>query len=254
VNLIDIPFVKEISEWIWGKDDGAATKCLTSFSSPCFSQLVTKLLGVAIIGGSMLNKVPIMVNMMKNRSAAGIARNSLYGELIVYANAAMYSHLLGHPLTSYGENISLSIQNTALVVMTWNFLSKTDAPVRSNEMITTSTFFVLYCIITLSFLPSEYRYLLMSSTWPVMSYARGSQIYKTFLVKHTGNLSIITTSMSLFGSTIRILTTLKETGDMVVLSGYVLSGSLSFIMFIQYWMYLNRTTEISSKIESKKEK
>ena len=38
--------------------------------------------------------------MMKNRSAAGIARNSLYGELIVYANAAMYSHLLGHPLTS----------------------------------------------------------------------------------------------------------------------------------------------------------
>jgi len=138
--------------------------------------------------------------------------------------------------------------------MTWNFLSKTDAPVRSNEMITTSTFFVLYCIITLSFLPSEYRYLLMSSTWPVMSYARGSQIYKTFLVKHTGNLSIITTSMSLFGSTIRILTTLKETGDMVVLSGYVLSGSLSFIMFIQYWMYLNRTTEISSKIESKKEK
>ena len=57
VNLIDIPFVKEISEWIWGKDDGAATKCLTSFSSPCFSQLVTKLLGVAIIGGSMLNKV-----------------------------------------------------------------------------------------------------------------------------------------------------------------------------------------------------
>lgn len=146
--------------------------------------------------------------------------------------------------------------------MTWNFLSKTDSPVHSQEKIMTSIVFVLYCIGILKLLPDEYLYLLMSSTWPVMLYARGSQVYATFTVKHTGNLSIVTTSMSLFGSSIRILTTLKETGDMVVLSGYILSGSLSLIMFIQYWAYLQRTTELANnkkttieeKDESKKEK
>lgn len=113
--------------------------------------------------------------------------------------------------------------------------------------------FVLYCIGSLNFLPDEYRHLLMSTTWPVMLFSRGSQIYETYTVKHTGNLSIVTTSMSLVGAAIRILTTLKETGDMVVLSGYILSGSLSLIMFIQYWMYLERTNELENKKTTMKE-
>ena len=104
-------------------------------------------------------------------------------------------------------------------------------------------------------LPEDYRYLLMSSTWPVMLYARGSQVLETFSVRHTGNLSIVTTSMNLIGAVIRIMTTLKETGDMVVISGYILSGSLSAMMFIQYWIYLPRTTEMLKKSsESKKAK
>ena len=146
-----------------------------------------------------------------------------------------------------GENVSLLIQNTALIVMTWNFLSKTDSPVQLKEKFMIIIGFVLYCIGSSNFLPNEYRHLLMSTTWPVMLFSRGSQIYETYTVKHTGNLSIVTTSMSLVGAAIRILTTLKETGDMVVLSGYILSGSLSLMMFIQYWMYLVRTNELANK-------
>ncbi|MGK3740659.1 MAG: hypothetical protein ACI8RD_010084 [Bacillariaceae sp.] len=137
--------------------------------------------------------------------------------------------------------------------MTWNFLSKTDSPVQLKEKFMILIGFVLYCIGSLNFLPDEYRHLLMSTTWPVMLFSRGSQIYETYTVKHTGNLSIVTTSMSLVGAAIRILTTLKETGDMVVLSGYILSGSLSLIMFIQYWMYLERTNELENKKTTMKE-
>jgi hypothetical protein len=137
--------------------------------------------------------------------------------------------------------------------MTWNFLSKTDSPVQLKEKFMILIGFVLYCIGSLNFLPNEYRHLLMSTTWPVMLFSRGSQIYETYNVKHTGNLSIVTTSMSLVGAAIRILTTLKETGDIVVLSGYILSGSLSLIMFIQYWMYLVRTNELANKKTAMKE-
>ena len=93
----------------------------------------------------------------------------------------------------------------------------------------------------------------MSSTWPILLYARGSQVFETFREKHTGNLSIVTTSMALFGGTIRILTTLQETGDMVVIAGYLLSVSLSLLMFIQYWMYLAKTKEILEQASLKKE-
>ena len=84
MHLTDIPFVVPLAEWVWG---GTAE---TEFVSPdrclsqvpflhleCFKQLVTKCLGLAIIAGSMLNKVPIMVNMIRAESAAGLERNSL---------------------------------------------------------------------------------------------------------------------------------------------------------------------------------
>ena len=101
VALIDIPFVQQLAEWIWGEED--ASTCLSEvpfISAACFSQLVTKGLGITIIFGSMLNKVPIMVNMMKSQSAAGISRKSLYGEAMVCANSAMYGFLSGFPFTA----------------------------------------------------------------------------------------------------------------------------------------------------------
>jgi mannose-P-dolichol utilization defect protein 1 len=94
--------------------------------------------------------------------------------------------------------------------------------------------------------------MLMSATWPVMLYARGSQVLETYGVKHTGNLSIVTTSMNLVGALIRILTTINETGDVVVLAGYLLSGGLSFIMFVQYWLYLQETMKLSKDTKEKK--
>ena len=91
MKITDIPLVVPLADWIWGsttmkKDDDddivvvSPDVCLSQLpflGMPCFSQLLTKALGVAIILGSMLNKVPIMINMLRSQSAAGISRNSL---------------------------------------------------------------------------------------------------------------------------------------------------------------------------------
>lgn len=109
VKLVDIPLVLPIAEWIWGADEQVSPEiCLDEIpwmGQGCFSTLVAKALGVAIIFFSCLNKVPIMSNMMKSQSAAGISRNSLYGEVIVYANGVFYGFLEGHPFTGkpYGQ-------------------------------------------------------------------------------------------------------------------------------------------------------
>ena len=151
-----------------------------------------------------------------------------------------------------GENVSLLGQNVVLVLLAWQYSAKTSSPVQSTEKILVAAFFVVYIAGIINTLPEEYLHLLMSSTWPILLYARGSQVFATFMDRHTGNLSIVTTSMALFGGIVRILTTIQETGDMVVISGYILSVSLSLLMFIQYWMYLGRTTEILKKAEESK--
>jgi len=152
-----------------------------------------------------------------------------------------------------GENISLLGQNVVLILLAWHYLTKTSSPVQSTEKILVVGFFVTYILGVIHTLPEDYRSLLMSSTWPILLYARGSQVFETFREKHTGNLSIVTTSMAVFGGTIRILTTLQETGDMVVIAGYLLSVSLSLLMFIQYWIYLAKTKEILEQASLKKE-
>jgi hypothetical protein len=84
VTLQDLPFVSAIAEWIWGgtvqNEKISPDICLSQLpllGMDCFKQLLSKCLGLAIIGGSMLNKLPIMINMWSSQSASGISRNSL---------------------------------------------------------------------------------------------------------------------------------------------------------------------------------
>jgi mannose-P-dolichol utilization defect 1 len=133
--------------------------------------------------------------------------------------------------------------------MAWGFSAKTSKPTSLQERLLVIGGLIVYFVAIVRFLPVQYRYLLMSATWPVMLYARGTQVLETFRVQHTGNLSIVTTSMNLFGSLIRIVTTLQETGDLVVLGGYLLSGGLSLIMFVQYWWYWENTIKVSEEMK-----
>jgi mannose-P-dolichol utilization defect protein 1 len=257
VVLADIPFVLPLAEWVWGavkEDDVSPEICFSQvpfISMGCFSHLFTKALGVAIILGSCLNKTPIMINIMNSQSAAGISRGSLYGEAVVYANAAVYGFLEGHPFTAYGENGALLTQNIVIILMAWQFST---TKVTFQEQIMVAVASVLYFILTLVILPDDSRYLLQASTWPVLLYARGSQVLDTFRLKHTGNLSIVTTGLNLGGGLARIGTTLKETGDLTVLAGFVLSVGLNFIMFGQYWLYLNNTLKVSKELQEEKSK
>uniref|UniRef100_A0A7R9WVS7 Solute carrier family 66 member 3 n=1 Tax=Craspedostauros australis TaxID=1486917 RepID=A0A7R9WVS7_9STRA len=253
VELEAIPMVMPLAQWIWGADPTEEVNpkvCLSTIpflAAGCFSQLIAKALGVAIILGSCLNKTPIMINVLNSKSAAGLSRNSLYGEVIVYANGAFYGFLEGHPFTAYGENGALLLQNIAIISLAWHF-----SKVGLQEQILSVVTFAIYSFITLFVMPDEYRSVLITSMWPVLLYARGSQILETFRDKQTGNLSIVTTGLNLVGSLVRIATTLQETGDFTVMMSFVLSLALNFIMFVQYWMYLENTQKIAAEASDKK--
>lgn len=252
VDLSTLPLVMPLAAWIWEGSEASPEVCVSEIpflSSECFSQLVAKALGVLIILGSCVNKVPLIMNMMNSKSAAGISRNSLYGEALVYACGVLYGFLFQYPFSSYGENASLLVQNFILIGMAWDLSS---TPIKLQEKALAIGGFGSFSIYVLYFLPGDFRYLLMSATWPVMLYARGSQILETHRVKHTGNLSIVTTSMSLVGATIRIGTTMQETGDLVILAGYLLSFGLSLIMFIQYFLYMKQTKKLFEEAKAKK--
>jgi len=255
--LLDVPFVLSLATWVWGGDPAADTsaelciQALPWMTTSCWSRLLVKGLGIGIILGSCLNKMPIMLNIWNTKSTAGLSRTAVYGESIVYSNCALYGLLESFPISSYGENIAMTIQSVLIVILIWKFTDH--PPVQMRERVLAVLFAILYVGAVVAWLPSQWHYLLMASIWPIQVVSRGSQIIQTHRLQHTGAQSVITTSMNLFGSMVRILTTIKEVGwDLAVLMGYFLSISLNLIMFVQYWLYQRNTTAFLRALQEKK--
>ncbi|GAX29204.1 mannose-P-dolichol utilization defect 1 [Fistulifera solaris] len=254
--LLDIPLVMYVAALIWGEDENVTEEiCVEDFpfmTSACWSTFVAKSLGVAIIAGAFLNKAPVIVNLIDTESTEGLSRGSVYADVLVYANGFAYGFLEGHPVTAYGENVALVLQSFVILLLVWKF-----TPVISlSEKFLVAVAGLAYVAGVSWFLPPWQHYLLIASQWPIMMYARGSQLYATYQVKHTGAQSIITTLMNLAGSLIRIMTTLKEVGwDLPVLTGFgiaVVLNGLTLLQFMMYWentrQFVKRSSEGGDKV------
>jgi hypothetical protein len=256
--LLDVPLVMSLAAWTWGQnsdDQVSAELCVETLpfmNGGCWSQLVVKGLGIAIIAGACFNKAPIMINILNSKSTAGLSRTALYGESICTANAAFYGMLEGHPLTAYGENGALLFQSMAIIFMMWHF---TETPkVSMQERVLAGGFAGVYVVAVTTMLTKDLHYLLMAAIWPVLLYARGSQIMETWQIQHTGANSILTTTLNLVGGMLRILTTIKEVGwDMAVLSGFILSASMNAVVFLQYFYYRSNTEKFMKELKEKKQ-
>ena len=222
------------------------------FNIDCWTKLIIKGLGVAIILGSCLNKTPVMMNLFRSKSTSGMSLSSIYGEIIVYINAAFYGILSGHPITAYGENLALFAQSFIIVNLMWEY----SQPVASLlERGIVNLLVSLYIVFLLTTLPSTYYYLLMTSIMPVLLYSRGTQILATYQCQHTGAQSVVTNTLNLVGGLVRILTTIKEVGyDLPILGSYSVSCTLNLIIFLQYFYYRKNTELFLAKLQTKSKK
>jgi mannose-P-dolichol utilization defect protein 1 len=209
-----------------------------------------KLLGLGIILGSCLNKFPIILNIWRSRSTAGLSRTSVYGEISVYLTCALYGALEGYPISAYGENIALTVQSIAILLLIYTY-----AVVSRGEQVAAVAVAAAYGGAVVALLPPKHYPLLMATAWPVQVFSRGSQIVQTLQLKHTGTQSAITNAMNLAGSCIRIGTTIGEVGwDWAVLMSYALSVALNATQLLQFVMYRENTLRFWKSLQDKKER
>lgn len=172
----------------------------------------------------------------------------------VCSNAAFYGILQGHPLTAFGENIALVFQSMIIVFMVWLYSAR-ETSVSQQERLLAMLIYILYACYTFILLPNHLQYILVSSSLPIMLYSRGSQVLETFYTQHTGAQSIVTTSMNVLGTVVRVLTTIKEVGwDMAILSGLAVSLTLNLVMFVQYFYYQSNTEKFLRELKIQAEK
>nr|CCA24511.1 mannosePdolichol utilization defect 1 protein putati [Albugo laibachii Nc14] len=205
----------------------------------CLKLLVSKLLGFAIIGGSLILKLPQIVKILAARDVTGLTPASFYLEVILYLSGTIYNILREYPISTWGENLVILVQNLILVLLIFTF----HVPRISISM--RSALSVLFGVLASGMynLPSEYQWILPSAAIPITIFARAPQVYTNYKHGHTGQLAFLTLLLNFGGSVARLFTTLQETGDLLQLTGYSVAICLNGILVVQVFLYWNATNK-----------
>lgn len=206
----------------------------SSFTVDCFKGLLSKSLGYGIIAGSVLVKVPQILKILSNRSAAGINILAVFLEIFAITLNLSYSFVKGFPFSAWGDSSFLAVQTVAIAALVLHYNST-----RTNVIL----FIVTYLAICYGLMggptPVDVLWSLQALNIPILIAGKMSQAFTNYSNGSTGQLSAITCFMLFFGSLARIFTSIQETGDSIIVLTYCVSTLTNGIIVLQLLYYWN---------------
>ncbi|UXI17993.1 max-like protein X [Sarcoptes scabiei] len=229
------------------------TKCCDSLlsdfilESDCLKTIAIKTLGYGIIFGSTLVKLPQLLKLYSNKSGYGVSLFSVFLEILALSFSSSYSFANGFPFSAWGESLFLLLMTSFIFFLIVHY--------DMNQI--QSFLFLIVSGATIAFLlsgnvPMKYLTLGQLLSLPLMISSKLVQAWTNFVNGHTGNLSAITVILIFIGSTTRILTSIQETGDKLIILSFILTSTINLILVVQIFFYWNVTNELLRKNRNKK--
>lgn len=197
----------------------------------CLRLLVSKLLGVGVILGAAVVRVPQILKMMRSKSADGLSFVMMVAELISYSVTVAYGLANGYAFNTFGESFLMAAQNAIIVLLMFRFRA-----VGVTKLLVAGAIYVAL-LASFNFVTLAQLSQMQMACIPLTVIARVPQIYSNYVRKSTGQLSSVSQFMIFAGAAARIFTTLSETDSVVLLAGFAVGASLSFIIFVQILVY-----------------
>ncbi|KAI9599011.1 hypothetical protein BDF19DRAFT_429818 [Syncephalis fuscata] len=204
-------------------------------NADCIKLLMSKGLGLALVAGGALLKLPQIAKIIAARSGKGLSVNSLVIETIGFALMLAYNIRLNNAFSTYGEGYFIFAQNVVILYLIHLY---------SGHM-ATGAMTVLACLAVFVGLYHESIFSLSTLTWlqassiPVLLAGKIPQIMENYREGSTGQLSAFTVFSSFLGSAARVFTTLQEVDDKVILVSIALSSAFSGVVSAQMIYYWN---------------
>eukprot|EP01156_Anaeramoeba_ignava_P014692 Anaeramoba_ignava/a610037_62.p1 GENE.a610037_62~~a610037_62.p1 ORF type:complete len:255 (-),score=59.85 a610037_62:20-784(-) len=206
----------------------------------CLKQIISKLLGLGIVVFSVILKVPQIIKILKEKSAKGLSVMMFILDSVIVAIPLVYGYLSKFPLTTYGENAFLLIQNLLIVFLIFLFSKKT------------ILFFIPFGVISGFIAASAFGQIdifilqkLQLLSTPLIILSRAPQIYLNFKNKSTGKLSLISTLLAFLGTIVRLFTVIQDVKDQLLIISTVTSVVLNGILVLQFFIFSNKSEKTS---------
>ncbi|XP_034940212.1 mannose-P-dolichol utilization defect 1 protein homolog [Chelonus insularis] len=203
------------------------------FHVECLKSSLSKVLGLGIVGGSMMVKIPQVIKIYQSKSSEGINLLSVLLDLFVITAMASYSFVNGFPFSAWGDSVFLGIQTLAIALLCLHYTGQTG---KATAFL--SGYLAVIFAVVIGMAPTNFLWLCQTVNIPIILLSKFAQAYTNYQNSSTGQLSAITCLMLLFGSLARIFTSIQETGDLSMIVTYLCSSSANALIagqLIYYW-------------------
>lgn len=209
------------------------------FSAPCFKALLSKGLGIGIIAGSILVKVPQIMKILNNKSAAGLSIVSVLLDLMAISFHMSYSFISGFPFSAWGDGCFLAMQTAAIAALVFFYGHRSSAKAGIFVLLYGTLLYVLMGGLT----PKKFLWTAQGFNVPILLTGKLSQAVTNYKNGSTGQLSAVTCFMLFFGSLARIFTSIQETGDSMMIITYCVSTFANAVIVSQMLYYWNKSAD-----------
>ncbi|XP_044528698.1 mannose-P-dolichol utilization defect 1 protein [Gracilinanus agilis] len=201
---------------------------------PCLKILISKGLGLGIVAGSLLVKLPQVFKIMGVKSAEGLSFQAVLLELVALTGTIIYSVTNSFPFSSWGEALFLMLQTITICFLVLHYRGHT------MRGVTFLGIYVLALLVLLSpLIPKVMVTLLQATNMPAVIMGRLLQAITNFRNGHTGHLSAVTVFLLFAGSLARIFTSIQETGDPLMAVTFIVSSICNGLIAFQLLYYWN---------------
>ncbi|XP_024420516.2 mannose-P-dolichol utilization defect 1 protein isoform X1 [Desmodus rotundus] len=201
---------------------------------PCLKILLSKGLGLGIVAGSLLVKLPQVLKIIGAKSAEGLSLQSVMLELVALTGTMVYSIVNKFPFSSWGEALFLMLQTVTICFLVLHYRGQT---VRGVAFLAGYALVLLVLLSPLT--PMAVITLLQASNVPSVVAGKLLQAATNYRNGHTGQLSAITVFLLFGGSLARIFTSIQETGDPLMAGTFVVSSLCNGLIAAQLLFYWN---------------
>ncbi|KAL9653868.1 hypothetical protein ABK040_012928 [Willaertia magna] len=205
-----------------------------NLETACISLLISKLLGVLVILGSVLYKVPQIITIWRKSSVVGLSSLMFIIEIYTQVITLGYNIRENNPFSTYGEYVFMIAQNVVILLFFFVY-SKTDIVFSLSSIIFPVAFY--FIVFDRNYVTMEHVAILQALNLPLFMFSRIPQIIKNFTQKGVGALSFTTTFLQLAGSGARLFTTYKELDDKLLLITSFIAVVLNGTLLLQILYY-----------------
>ncbi|GAB1605347.1 mannose-P-dolichol utilization defect 1 protein homolog [Argonauta hians] len=226
---------------MFGHEDSTASIIDTSTTSSGDNNIVSwhqyhfYVISMLISLGCLFIKLPQINNILQSKQTKSISMKAVITECLGHSIGLVYHVAMSYPLSSYSEYLVLVPQDLVLLCVLVYYNNMFDARVA-----TAFTVYVLTCVLLMSGVisPVILKAAILLST-PISLFSKSLQIRLLYKSKNVGQLSLTSWCVTTGCSTARLLTSIYETGDGIIVVN-LFSGILLNIVIILQIVYYNR--------------